>query len=80
MSMIKNVLPSCYFEMKIVFREIYVIIDIENCLSKGLLNNYVDNMRGGGRSQKIYVFVHAQGIKTVHARGSTMAKLCPRSC
>ena len=27
-------------------------------------------------------FVHAQGIKTVHARskGKKMAKLCPRSC
>ena len=28
------------------------------------------------------VFVHAQGIKTVHAggRGQQMAKFCPRSC
>ena len=28
------------------------------------------------------VFVHAQGIKTVHARGGgqKMAKFCPRSC
>ena len=30
--MIKNVLPSCYFEMKIVFRKIYVILDIERLI------------------------------------------------
>ena len=35
---------------------------------KGSFNNYVDKMRGGG-GQKMSVFVHAQGIKTVHARG-----------
>ena len=29
-------------------------------------NNYVDKMRRGG-GQKMSVFVHAQGIKTVHA-------------
>ena len=34
--------------------------------SKGSFNNYVDKMRGGG-GQKMSVFVHAQGIKTVHA-------------
>ena len=30
----------------------------------------------------MFVFVHAQGIKTVHAGGGDqkMAKLCPRSC
>ena len=37
--------------------------------------------RGG---QKNSVFVHAQGIKTVHAGGvgvgQKMAKFCPRSC
>ena len=32
----------------------------------GAFNNYVDNMRGGG-GQKMFLFVHAQGIKTVHA-------------
>ena len=32
--------------------------------NKGPFNNYVDKMRGGG--QKMSVFVHAQGIKTVH--------------
>jgi hypothetical protein len=39
-------------------------------------NNYVDKMRGEGVS----VFVHAQGIKTVHAGGGgqKMAKFCPR--
>ena len=50
--------------------------------SKGAFNNYVDKMRGGG-GQKISVFVHAQGIKTVHAGEGgckKMAKLCPRSC
>ena len=34
----------------------------------GAFNNYVDKMRGGG-GQKMSVFVHAQGIKAVHARG-----------
>ena len=33
---------------------------------KGAFNNYVDKMRGGG-GQKMSVFVHAQGNKTVHA-------------
>ena len=32
--------------------------------NKGSFNNYVDKMRGGG-GQKMSVFVHAQGIKTV---------------
>ena len=37
-------------------------------------------MRGRG-GQKMSVFVHAQGIKTVHAGGcQKMAKFCPRSC
>ena len=31
---------------------------------KGPFNNYVDKMSGEG--QKMSVFVHAQGIKTVH--------------
>ena len=41
----------------------------------GAFNNYVDKMRGWG--SKCLIFVHAQGIKTVHAgSGSqTMAKL-----
>ena len=37
-------------------------------LRRGAFNNYVDKMRGGG-GQKMSVFVHAQGIKTVHAGG-----------
>ena len=37
-------------------------------LFKEAFNNYVDKMRGGG-GQKMSVFVHAQGIKTVHAGG-----------
>ena len=36
-------------------------------LSKGPFNNYVDKMRGEG--SKISVFIHAEGIKTVHAEG-----------
>ena len=39
--------------------------------------------RWGGGGQKMSVFVHAQGIKTVHAGeggGQKMAKSCPRSC
>ena len=35
---------------------------------KGPLKNYVDKMSGGG-GQKMSVFVHAHGIKTVHAGG-----------
>ena len=35
---------------------------------KGPFNNYVDKMRGGG-GQKMSVFVHAQGRKTVYAGG-----------
>ena len=49
---------------------------------KGSFNNYVDKMREGG-GQKMSVFVHAQGIKTVDAGmggGQKMAKICPRSC
>ena len=41
---------------------------------KGPFNNYVDQMRGGG-GQKMSVFVHAQGIKTVHAGGSKDGKI-----
>ena len=37
-------------------------------LYKGSFNNYVDKMRGR-RGKKVSVFVHAQGIKTVHAGG-----------
>ena len=52
-----------------------------NFFTKGAFNNYVDKMRGGG-GQKMSVFVHAQGIKTVHEGGwgQKMAKFCPRSC
>ena len=48
---------------------------------KGAFNYYVDKMKGGG-DQKMSVFVHAQGIKSVHARGGgeKMTKFCPRSC
>ena len=41
--------------------------------AKGAFNNYVDKMREGG-GQKMSVFVHAQGIKTVHARGVGVKK------
>ena len=41
-------------------------------MSKGSFNNYVGKMRGGG-GQKISVFVHTQGIKTVHAGHSGRA-------
>ena len=37
----------------------------------------------GGGVQKMSVFVHAQGIKTVHAKGGggqKMVKFCPHSC
>ena len=37
-------------------------------LYMGAINNYVDKMRGEG-GQKMSVFVHAQGIKTVHPGG-----------
>ena len=45
-------------------------------LRKGAFNNYVDKMRGG-EGKKMYVFVHAQGIKTVHAGGGV--KKCQNS-
>ena len=50
-------------------------------LAKGAFNNYVDKMRGGG-GPKMSAFVHAQGIKTIHAEGvgQKMAKFCPRTC
>ena len=45
---------------------------VVNCtvhdFGNGPFNNYVDKMRGGG-DQKCCVFVHSQGIKTVHAGG-----------
>ena len=37
-------------------------------MGKEPFNNYVDKMRGEGK-QKISVFFHAQGIKTVHVGG-----------
>ena len=41
---------------------------IQKIKFRGSFNNYVDKMSGEG-GQKLSVFVHAQGIKTVHARG-----------
>ena len=41
--------------------------------SQGSFNNYVDKMRGGG-GQQMSVFVHAQGIKSVHAGGGGEVK------
>ena len=38
-------------------------------MHKGQFNNYVDKMKEGGGGQKMSVFIHAQGIKTVHAGG-----------
>ena len=38
-------------------------------LSMGPFINYVGKMRGGGGCQKMSVFVHAKGIKNVHAGG-----------
>jgi hypothetical protein len=52
----------------------FVHIEFEHpvCLLSYLVweafNNYVDKIRGEG-GQKMSVFVHAQGIKTVHAEG-----------
>ena len=43
--------------------------------TKGPFNNYRGQDEGGG-GQKMSVFVHAQGIKTVQK----MAKFCPNSC
>ena len=39
-------------------------------------------MGGGGGNQKMFGFVHAQGIKTVHAEvgGQKRAKFWPLSC
>ena len=42
--------------------------DIPYQYLKGSFNNYVDKTAGGwGWGQKMYFFVHAQGMKTVHA-------------
>ena len=43
---------------------------------------YLRGQDEGGGGQEMSVFVHAQGIKTVHTRGGgqKMAKFCPRSC
>ena len=41
-------------------------IEIADNVPYGPFNNYVDMMSGGG-GQKMSVFVHAQGMKTVHA-------------
>ena len=38
---------------------------------KGSFNYYVDKMRVERGGQKMSVFVHAQGIKTVHAGGGS---------
>ena len=38
----------------------------------GLFNKYVDKMRG--RALKMYFFVHAHGIKIVHAGGRWVKK------
>ena len=49
-------------------------IDLDTVL-KGPFNNYVDKIRG----IKMSVFVHPQGIKTVHSGrrgGQKMAKFC----
>ena len=40
-------------------------------LTKGPFNNYVDKR---GKGSKVPVFVHAQGIKTVHAGGGGVKK------
>ena len=53
---------------------------MEKCLrGHSITTNGQDEGEGG---QKKSVFVHAQGIKTVHAgrEGQKVAKFCPRSC
>ena len=48
---------------------------------KGPFNNYVDKMRVERAGQKMSVFVHAQGIKTVHLGGGTVSvfgNFCPK--
>ena len=42
-------------------------------INRGSFNNYVDKMRGE-RGQQMFVFVHAQGTKTVHAGGGGGSK------
>ena len=44
----------------------WIVYDLQKT-AQGTFNNYVDKMRGRG-GQKMSVFVHAQGIKTVHAK------------
>ena len=50
----------------ILYRNVWILLNYRKSeLSKGSFNNYVDKMRGEG-GQKMSVFVHARGIKTVH--------------
>ena len=49
-----------------------IVCDKSWVILKGPFNNYVDKMRGGG-GQKMSVFVHSQGIKTVHAGGKILS-------
>ena len=37
-------------------------------MTKGLFNNYLRGQDEGGGGQEMSVFVHAQSIKSVHAR------------
>ena len=60
------------------------LTELKYITNKGPFNNYIRGQDEGGGGQKMSVFVHAQGIKTVHAGGrggsQKMAKFCPRSC
>ena len=40
----------------------------------GSFNNYLRGQDEGGGGRKMSVFVHAQGIKTVHAEGEGVKK------
>ena len=49
------------------------LVETSKIHDKGPFNNYVDKISGTG-GQKMSVFVHAQGIKTVHAEGRGVKK------
>ena len=59
--------PRPYGDLWNKVHNAYIIwTGIELFHNRGSFNNYVDKMREGG-GQKMSVFVHAQGIKTVDA-------------
>ena len=54
--------------------QIHDAVDRAEIMNKESFNNYMDKKKGWGRGLSMYVFVHAQGIKTVNAGGGGGSK------